>query len=554
MKRDSNQLTRKEFDLVVVGGGIYGATAAYEAARRGLSVALIEKKDFASGTSGNSLKIVHGGLRYLQHADFKRMRESIAERKKLLRIAPHLVHPLPCVMPTYGHFIKGPEAMGVAMILNDLASLDRNWGMKPQKALGAGKTISREKLLEILPYVDKNNLNGGAIWYDAVMYNSERLALAFVQSAVAEGAVAANYVEAKSFLKEGDRVTGVRATDHIGRTDMDIRARMTLLCAGPWYNDLLKEMKPERPPQAFSTALNLVVRRRLSEQYAFGVNSRRVFKDDDAVISKGSRLLFVVPWRQYTMIGTDHKPFLQPHAEYRVSEADIQGFLQEANEAMPGADIRREEVTYFYGGLLPMAGYNAASGNVTIEKHFHLNDHEKNDGIPGVMSILSVKYTTARGVSQHAVERIVQKLGRKSPAVACKPLCGGEIADFDAFVQSQAADKPAAVTDAQLQQLLRNYGSEIGRIYELARSNPDLMQPVAGQDAVLQAEVIHAVREEMAVKLSDVLLRRTELGSGEYPGDAVADACSRLMAAELGWDEARRQAEVAEARNIYRPV
>jgi glycerol-3-phosphate dehydrogenase len=554
MQRNLVQLSEKEFDLLIIGGGIYGATAAYEASMRGLSVALIEKGDFASGTSGNSLKIVHGGLRYLQHADFKRMRESISERKTLLRIAPHLVHPLPCVMPTYGHFVKGPEAMGVAMIMNDLVSMDRNWGMDAQKRLPAGKTISKEKLLTILPYVEQNNLNGGAIWYDGYMYNSERLALAFIQSAVRQGAVVANYVMATSFLRQFERISGVKAVDQISGKELEIRARMTLTCAGPWINSLFTQMGVDMPAQAFSTALNLVVKRRLSDEYAFGVNSRKEFKDEDALIKKGSRLLFVVPWRNYSMIGTAHKPFVGEASDYRVSEADIEEFLQDANAAMPGANIQRDEVTYFYGGLLPMAGYNAASGDVRITKHFHLYDHEKQQGLSGVLSVLSVKYTTARGVSQHAIEQLCRKLGCKKSQPKNQSLWGGDIPDFAGFMETKLKEKPAEISENQLRQLVHNYGSSIANIYQSAGSDARLLRPVAGQDSVLRAEVVHAVREEMAMKLTDVVLRRTELGSGEYPGDVAVEDCARLMAAELNWDEARVAAEIRDVRAVYKPA
>jgi len=557
MQRDLNKIGQHEFDLLIVGGGIYGATAAREAALAGLSVALIEKNDFASGTSGNSLKIVHGGLRYLQHADLKRMRESIAERKILLRIAPHLVHPLPCVMPTYGHAIKGPEVMRIAMLMNDVLSADRNLGADAGHALPMGRVISRDQLLALVPHVETRNLNGGAVWYDAAMYNSERLALAFVRAAVERGAVAANHLAAEEFILQEGRVRGVVARDTIGGGTVEIRARMTLTCAGPWINDLLFRLGDRRPPeQLFSTALNLVVKRRLSEEYAFGVNSRKEFKDKDALIKKGSRLLFVVPWREYTMIGTDHRPWQGTAGEYRVSEADIVNFLNDANAAMPGADIRREEVTFFYGGLLPMTGVNPGSGDVSISKHFRIYDHEREQGIPGLLSILSVKYTTARGVAEAAVRAAGRKLGKKldHKAGRKRPVWGGDVGDFSGFLATQQAERPAPVTEEQMNQLARNYGSGLGELYKTAGGDPEWLRPVAGQAQVLRAEVLYAARHEMALTLADVILRRTELGSGEYPGDAAAEDAAAIMAAELGWDEARRQRELADLKAIYQPA
>jgi len=557
MQRDLNQLGQNEFDLLIVGGGIYGATAAREAALAGLSVALIEKNDFASGTSGNSLKIVHGGLRYLQHADLKRMRESIAERRVLLRIAPHLVHPLPCVMPTYGHAIKGPEVMRIAMLMNDVLSADRNLGADPGHTLPMGRVISRQRFLDLVPHVEKQRLNGGAVWYDATMYNSERLALAFVRSAVEQGAVAANHLAAEEFLLREGRVTGVRARDGIGGGTVEIRARMTLTCAGPWINDLFARLGERRPSeQPFSTALNLVVKRRLSEAYAFGVNSKREFKDKDALIKKGSRLLFVVPWRDYTMIGTDHRPWQGTAGEYRVSEADIVSFLREVNEAMPGADIRREEVPFFYGGLLPMAGVNPGSGDVSITKHFRIHDHEQEQGVSGLLSILSVKYTTARGVAEAAVRAVGRKLGKKIDGKAGRKrhVWGGDVGDFAGFLAVQQAERPEPVSEVQMEQLARNYGTGVGEVFKAGGGNREWLRPVAGQERVLRAEVLHAVRHEMALTLADVVLRRTELGSGEYPGDEAAADAAAIMAAELGWDAQRMQRELADLRRLYQPA
>jgi glycerol-3-phosphate dehydrogenase len=557
MQRDINQLAQREFDLLIVGGGIYGATAAREAALAGLSVALIEKNDFASGTSGNSLKIVHGGLRYLQHADLKRMRESIAERRTLLRIAPHLIHPLPCVMPTYGHAIKGPEVMRIAMLMNDILSADRNCGADREHALPMGRVLSRDRFLEIVPHVERNRLNGGAVWYDATMYNSERLALAFVRSAVENGAVVANHLAAESFLSKEGRIVGVRARDTIDGSAVEISARLTLTCAGPWINDLFAKLDGKRPPeQPFSTALNLVVKRRLSDSFAFGVNSKREFKDKDALIKKGSRLLFVVPWRSYTMIGTDHRPWDGKAGEYRVTEADIVNFLRDANDAMPGADIRREEVTYFYGGLLPMSGVNPASGDVSITKHFRIHDHEVEQGIPGLLSVLSVKYTTARGVAEAAVGAACRKLDRRRGGARGRRthVWGGDVGDFAGFLATQQRERPQGVSEEQMRQLAFNYGTGLGDVLKVAGGRPEWLQAVAGQEAVLRAEVLHAVRHEMALTLADVVLRRTELGSGEYPGEAAAQDVAAIMAGELGWDAGRVELELASLRALYQPA
>ncbi|MBA2564901.1 MAG: FAD-dependent oxidoreductase, partial [Gemmatimonadetes bacterium] len=211
MRRNPGALAGREFDLVVVGGGIFGVCAAWDATLRGLSVALLEKTDFAHATSANSYKMIHGGIRYLQHGDVVRLRESSGERRALLRIAPHLVHPLPIVIPTYGHAFQGKELLAAGMLAYDLLTLDRNRGIgAANRRIPRTRLLPREEVLRLFPGLEPRGLTGGAVFHDGQMYNPPRLGLAFVRSAVEGGAVAANYVEAAAFLGGDSRVTGVR--------------------------------------------------------------------------------------------------------------------------------------------------------------------------------------------------------------------------------------------------------------------------------------------------------------------------------------------------------
>ena len=209
MKRNLETLVTKQFDLLVIGGGIYGAFAAWDAGLRGLSVALVEKRDFAGATSANSLKMVHGGLRYLQNADIRRMRESIRERTNLMRIAPHLIHPLPCMIPTHGLGKKSRLAMSLALRINELVSKDRNCLSDPQKYIPKGHIVSKDDCRKIIHGISDDGLSGGAIWYDCQIYNSERLIISILRSAASEGAELANYLEVKRFLIQSGRATGV---------------------------------------------------------------------------------------------------------------------------------------------------------------------------------------------------------------------------------------------------------------------------------------------------------------------------------------------------------
>jgi glycerol-3-phosphate dehydrogenase len=242
LKRTLPALTEREFDVLVIGGGAFGAAAAWDASLRGLNVALIDQADFGSGASAECFKMVHGGIRYLQHADIKRLRHSCNERSAMLRIAPHLVKPLPIVVPTFGLGRKGKAFLGAGMYLYDLLTVGRNAGITDQsRQIRMTHFLTRHELLQVFPELDQPSLSGGAIFADGQMYNAARLVLAFVKSAMRKGATVANYVRAKAFLWEGRAVRGVKAHDCVDGNEFDIRARLVLNAAGPWAEYLLAD-------------------------------------------------------------------------------------------------------------------------------------------------------------------------------------------------------------------------------------------------------------------------------------------------------------------------
>ena len=558
MKRDLAQLRGKQFDVLIIGGGIYGVCAAWDAALRGLSVALIEKNDFGSATSSNSLKIIHGGLRYLQQADFKRMRESIAERTILMRIAPHLVHPLPCIIPTYGHALKGREVMAAALFINDLVGFDRNRLTDPQKRLPNGKVISKEKCKEIIPGINEENLSGGAIWYDCQVYNSERMLISILRSAVNSGAVTANYTEMVGFITEQGRVTGVKAKDNLTGDILEISAKLVINNGGPWLNDVLAHLngKLTRPKIKLSAAMNLVIKRKLFEKYAVGIWSKSDFRDGDALLSKGSRLFFITPWREYSLIGTTHVHYDGEPGQFKIKESDIQTFLDEVNAAYPPADLRREDVAFFYGGMLPADEDQKAGEDVRLLKNYQIIDHAKDSGVEGLISVVGVKFTTARDVAVKTVDCAIEKLG-KSPvkSLTCTTLIfGGDIGNFENFIDAEKSKAPHGLSENSIKHLVLNYGSEYPEILKYGEENQEFIRPISPDSEILQAEVIYAVREEMAIKLADVVRRRTELGTAGCPEDAVLRVCADLVGHELGWDEQKRQAEIEETKQIYDPA
>ncbi len=558
MQRNLHELSNTVHDILILGGGIYGAAATWDAALRGLSVALLEKGDWGGATSSNSLKIIHGGLRYLQHADFKRMRESIRERMVLMRIAPHLVHPLPCVMPTYGHAMKGKEIMAVAMFMNDLIGFDRNGLSDPQKHLPAGRVISKRECLELIPGLEENGLTGGATWYDCQVYNSERMLLSYLHAAAQNGAQFANYVEVTGFITKDNRVLGVQARDVLTQNDFEIRARLVINNSGPWVNQTLGLLQNESAGRKvlLSKAMNLILRRQIFPKFAVGVPSKFEFKDSDALINKGSRLLFIRPWRGRSMVGTTHVPYHGEPKDFHVTENDIQEFIDEVSAAYPAANLSRADVAFFNGGLLPMEGVNPRSGDVRLVKHYIVRDHEREHGLAGLLTVVGVKYTTARDVAQKSIDLAMQKLvvPFKPSVGAVTPVYGGKIARFEEFLQSEMRRKPHGLAQNLVKHLIYNHGATYSEIFKHAAENSAWLQPLGSNTEVLQAEVIHGTREEMALKLADVVMRRTELGSAGHPGAEALQACAQLMAKELGWDAARANQEIAETEAVFVPA
>ncbi|MGQ0644873.1 MAG: glycerol-3-phosphate dehydrogenase/oxidase [Elusimicrobiota bacterium] len=539
MKRDPGALARKVYDVAVVGGGVYGAALAWEAASRGLSVALVDKGDFGGRTSANTLKIIHGGLRYLQQADFPRMRQSIQERRALLRIAPHLVRPLPCLMPVHEDAGPGRELLALALKINDLIAYDRNEGITdPERRLPAGRMVSAEECRRLLPGVREDRLAGGALWYDGVMPHPGRLTLAFLRSACEAGAQIANYVEVKNFLRDDSRITGVVAQDLLTGEPLAIQARLVINAAGPWINRLLGLLRGYRkkPKFPFTKAMNLVIRRPLVENCAA------------AVSRPGGPVLFLVPWRGATLAGTCHMPYAGDPDLSGPAEREILDFLLEVNRAMPGAGLRREDVSFVYSGQLPGCEQPAESGRVSLMKHYKILDHGSEDGIEGLMSVVGVKYTTARSVAEKAVDQAFRKLEKTPPPsfTSATPLHGGSVGRFSPYVAGLIARRPAGLDDASLERLASLYGSGHAEVLECL----DEKEPGPPARRLLAAEVRHAVRNEMAVKLSDAVMRRLELGTAGDPGGDL-EFCAAVMARELGWTQVKQRREIDECRALF---
>jgi glycerol-3-phosphate dehydrogenase len=552
VRRDLARLDAAVYDVLVVGGGIYGACVARDAAQRGLKVALIERGDFGGATSHNSLKLIHGGLRYLQHGDLTRIRQSAREQRIWLSIAPHLVRPLEFVLPAYGHGLRGPEALAAAIWLYERLTRSERRALPPERRLPPGARLSAAACRERIPGVPDARLTGGVAWHDAQMLHADRLLLACLEDAAATGAEVANYVAAEALLGPQDRVEGVRARCTLSGDALALRARVTVNACGPFALGLLQGTRAATDLRSGLTRnMNLVTTRPLFPDHAVGVSSRR---RADALVPRGGRMYFITPWQGRAVIGTSHLPFDGDPDAYGFSENDIETFLEEINAAYPPAGLGRDDVLYCYAGLTPAAA-EARGSEVRRSRRGQLVDHAAQGGPQGLVSLQGVKYTTARLVAEAAVDLACGKLARKAPPCrsATTPLPDGRD-----FVSLAALEREVAIaTDdpAELRRLLQAYGAGYRRVLEAAAA--DRRARLWSGDDLFQCRVRHALRHEMALRLEDLVLRRLEHVALGQLSEARLGWAAAAMAAARGWNEARRASELTAVRLAlarHRPV
>jgi len=551
MKRDLAALTDREFDVVIIGGGVFGACAAWDATLRGLRAAIIERADFGGATSANSFKMVHGGIRYLQHADIQRVKKSSDERRAFMRVAPHLVHPLPIVVPTYGRGMKGKAAMRIGMGLYDLLTIDRNRGISdPERQVPRGRVLSRDAVLAMFPALERDGLTGAAVFCDGQMYNPPRLVLAFVHSAVEAGAVAANHVRATGFLRQGGRVVGVAARDELGGRDLEIRARAVLNASGPYAEKLLAgalgyELEPTG---TYSRDAAFVINRRVTDR-ALAVTGKTY--DPDAIVSRGMRHLFVVPWRDYNLLGVWHSVHRGNVEDFTVTEAEIRAWIDEFNAGYPGFELTLDDVSMWNAGLVPFGENQPGSENLRYGHRSRLVDHARTHDLEGLVTLIGVRYTTGRCEAARAIDLIFRKLGREAPRceTAARPIHGGQIESVAALTR-EAIEGHREIDPDAMRCLVRNYGTAYREVLRYGEERPELLSRV-GSSTTLRAEVVHAVRREMAQTLADVVFRRTDLGTGEHPGHDAIRICAELMADEARWNEGRKRDEIEAVESRF---
>jgi glycerol-3-phosphate dehydrogenase len=537
---------KDRYDLAVVGAGIHGAAVAWEAASRGLRVLLVEAADFGSGTSANSLKTIHGGLRCLQRLDFSAMREYAHERRALLRIAPHLVTPLPCMIPTHRQLSRSKLFLGAGMLLYDFASRDRNLGIGPGRQIPRCEILSLAEWRELAPAFNDASINGGARWHDAQVYNSERLVLAFVLSARNVGADTLNYTEKTEYVAEQGRVTGIVVRDRSSGQTREIGADAIIDCTGPWaaHDALFRSCVGRSGPRAMARGINLVTPRKLSG-CALGARPLTGLADSQ-------RLLFIAPWREGTIIGTWYYPEPAEPEQLTLTEPELAECLLQINSISSAFNLRREDISVIHRGLLPADPPDSGGAEPRPWEHTRILGVES--GAPeGLYWLQGVKLTTARAAAVQAVDRAARELGKALPPSRTDqtPLYGGEIENFTLFEQGWREKLRGRWPRETQDRLLRNYGSHFESILALIDSDAALGEPLPGAPNTLRAEIQYVLDCELPCSLSDLILRRTDLGTLARPDRATIDYCADVMARHVGWDPTEKSSNISELLNSY---
>jgi glycerol-3-phosphate dehydrogenase len=525
----------KDFDAIIIGAGINGAGIARDAALRGLRVLLLDKGDIAGGTSGWSTRLIHGGLRYLEHGELGLVRESLRERELLLRHAPHLVRPLPMLIPIYTQASRGPLTIRAGMLAYDLLSFD--------KSLDHHRMLSPKETLRRAPGLSPVGLLGAALYYDAQVEYAERLVLENALDARDNGAIVQTYARVDQLILEQGSVRGVEFTDLLEGTGGHLaRAPLTVNVAGPWVDQLIQAglRNPARRFIGGTKGSHLVVR----EFPCAPLDALYVEASGDA------RPFFIIPWNDLYLIGTTDLRYEGNLDHIEADDEEIDYLLRETNRVIPSANLTRASILYTYSGVRPLPFTAGAKEKGITRRHF-IHDHAPEVG--GLLSIVGGKLTTYRHLSEQAVDLLFKKLDRKSPAcvTAHKPLPGAATADFAAFREEFKNKSPlhARVNE----RLLRIYGTRAPLVLEIAMSGDDLLrESFSPSTGAIGAEILFAFYQEMARGLCDCLMRRTMVGIGPSMGLEDDERAAGIAQKYLGWSRNFAEREVAAYREYLR--
>ncbi len=517
IKRDVGKLKSESFDILIIGGGITGAGIVRDAAMRGFKAALVEKKDFASGTSSKSSKLAHGGLRYLEQGDFKLVFDACHERKILTHIAPHIVKPIQFIMPIYKGDRRGRFKIRLGMALYDILAGFQN--------ISKHQMLNRDKVLELEPALNPEGLIGGTLFSDCQM-NDARLCLENILSAIEKGAVCLNYVEACGFIKENGRARGAYVKDLFSGEKLEVRANVVINATGPWADEVL----------SLSDA-NHTRRLRPTKGVHLVVNN---FKPNHAILSStrsDGRMFFILPWGKNSLIGTTDTDYGLDLDRVSVDKTDVDYLLNETDRILTAAKITPESIIAAFAGVRPLLSASGKASSISRE-------HTILESPSGIISVLGGKYTTYRLMAKEVVDRAVKRLkisGIGDCSTHLIPVYGG------GQVMGEMREK-----DDFTLHLIQTYGSRYNEVLDIAKCDERLKMRISPDHPHIAAEVVHAFQNEMAMTLSDFFLRRTWIGYSRSRGKDCINTVADILKRHLNFseDEIENQVKQYEVKQV----
>jgi len=517
------RMAENELDILVVGGGVVGAGSALDAVTRGLTTAIIEAGDWASGTSSRSSKLIHGGLRYLEMLDFGLVREALRERGLLLdRIAPHLVKPVPFLYPLQ-HRVWERAYAGAGVALYDAMAYTSGTA----RGLHRHRHLTRGQALREAPCLRKDALTGAIQYWDA-QEDDARFTMTVVRTAASFGALAANRARVTSFLRQGERVTGARVTDLETDEEFEVRAKQVINATGVWTDDTqaMADTRGQFHVRA-SKGIHLVVPR------------DRLPSSTGLILRTEKSVLFVIPWGRHWIIGTTDTDWKLAKEHPAASTQDIDYLLEHINSVL-NSPLTREDVEGVYAGLRPLL-----SGEVESTSKLS-REHVVGHPVPGLVVVAGGKFTTYRVMAADAVDEAARTMDARVPdsCTAEVPLIGAD-GYRPLWNQRRALAAAFGIHVARVEHLLNRYGDRVHELLDMLRADPSLAAPLPGADDYLAVEAKYAVTHEGALHLEDVLTRRTRISIEAWDrGGAAAPEVADLMAALLDWTDEAKKREV----------
>jgi glycerol-3-phosphate dehydrogenase len=495
--RNHAEAEHPSYDLIIIGAGVYGISLSLVASRMGLKVLLLEKKDFGWSTSFNSLRTIHGGLRYLQKMDLKRFFESVAERQWFLREFPGLVTPLPCLMPLYGNGMYRPSVFRVALALNDMLSCNRNRGVATGQELENGRIINSEEVIRIFPLVDRTSLQGGAVWHDGGMPASQLVVMEMLKQACRGDVTPLNYTEATELILDNNQVRGIRCIDSETGKQFEFKGTRVINAAGPWCRKLATSFDRDDPELfRYSIAWNVLINKKALSSHSLAVKPKR----------PGARMFFVHAWNGLILGGTVHSPWHDTDEYPMPGEKDLQAYIDDMNLAIPSLNLKQSDILQIYSGLLPVR----EQGTDILADREVIKDHGTENGPRGLFTVSGVKFTTSRKVAEKALKiifpgRAAQAAGKrgKTPVPVPSPASLESIFDFH---------------------------------WQPGRDGSDWQERLTG-----------IIRNEAVVHLDDLMIRRTTLGDNPQRAMTIAPEIVQLF----DWDPARQEKEIERLHTYF---